>query len=160
MFRLIALFSNLVINFKLLPSLAFSLKACALHVPRCLCPFFLADMQHAGILVPWQGTEPVPLRWKHRVSTTGPPGSPSLTVFPTWEIVYVHHNALLLIIHNFQTSPENKHILLVTTRPHSCPEKLSVILWCHLRTSPILQYLQLSLNVFYGCSPLLFWTRI
>ena len=26
------------------------------------------------ILIPWPGIEPVPLHWKHRVLTTGPPG--------------------------------------------------------------------------------------
>ena len=130
MFRLVALFSNLVISFKLLPSLAFSIKACALYVPRCLCIFFFlaltCNMQNLSSLTrdwtcaPCGGSvESQPL--DHQ-------GSPSLTEFPNWEIICVHHNALLLIIHNLQTSPENKNILLVTTRPFSCPEKSSVIL--------------------------------
>ena len=75
MFRLVALFSNLVISFKLLSSSTFSLKACALYVPWCLYPppFFLAltcSMQNLSSLT----REPVPLWWKLRVSNTGPPG--------------------------------------------------------------------------------------
>ena len=106
MFRLVALFSNLVISFKLLPSLAFSLKACALYVPWCLCLFFFlaltCNMQNLSSLTrdwtcaPCGGSiESQPL--DHQ-------GSPSLTEFPNWEIICVHHNALLLIIHNLQTS--------------------------------------------------------
>ena len=37
-----------------------------------------------GILVPWPGRKPVPLRWKCRVLTTGPQGSPSLGLLWPW----------------------------------------------------------------------------
>ena len=106
MFRLVALFSNLVISCKLLPSLAFSLKACALYVPWCLRLFFFlaltCNMQNLSSLT--RNWTCAPCGGSIESQPLDHQGSPSLTEFPNWEIICVHHNALLLIIHNLQTS--------------------------------------------------------
>ena len=51
--------------------------ACGLLVAAC------------GIQFPDQGSNPGPLRWKHGVLATGPPGSPA-SVFFSFFLIYVY----------------------------------------------------------------------
>ena len=50
----------------------------------CLFVCFWPHSVAWGILVPWPGIEPVPLQWKHRVLTTGPPGNSQDEGFWVW----------------------------------------------------------------------------